>query len=496
MIPSIILTSKEQELQHLVVVTSKLTKLPAGLFNAAEKKYLREQVETMKQEVVSFNRLDYWVYVFFIREEKDPSKRMEKCRKAGDKVARLVNAQKAARVSVYDAEGKSSETLAFAEGMALGSYQFLKYKKDRENENTLKEIEIYSRALEDENNNTDIPGHLSRVTDLNILVQAVGHCRDLINEPNSHLTASVFSKEAEKLAKACGAAAEVMNKQKIAALKMGGLIGVNLGSHEPPTFTVMEWKPDDAVNKKPIVLVGKGVVYDTGGMNLKPGDSMLNMKDDMSGAAAVAATIYAIAMAKLPVFVVGLMPATDNRPGVKALVPGDIITMHNGMTVEVLNTDAEGRLILADALSYAQKYDPALVIDLATLTGSAVRALGKFGAAAMQSNAPEEMDMLRKSGYAVYERLVEFPMWDEYGDQVKSDLADLKNIGPAEAGIITAGKFLEHFTSYPYIHLDIAGPAFVDKRDSYRGQGGTGFGVRLLFDFIEKWVGGPVTNDK
>lgn len=517
MIPSIILTSKEQELQHLVVVTSKLTKLPAGLFNAAEKKYLREQVETLKQEVVPFNRLGYWIYVFFIREEKDPSKRMEKCRKAGDKVAGLVNAQKAVRVSVYDAEGKSRETLAFAEGMALGSYQFLKYKKDRENENTLKEIEIYSKALEDENIQSGFPEHLSpeahpgssvkhsnpsvtdyrsRVADLNIIVQAVGHCRDLINEPNSHLTATVFSKEAEKLAKSCGAAAEVMNKQKIAALKMGGLIGVNLGSHEPPTFTVMEWKPDGAVNKKPIVLVGKGVVYDTGGMNLKPGDSMLNMKDDMSGAAAVAATIYAIAMAKLPVYVVGLMPATDNRPGVKALVPGDIITMHNGMTVEVLNTDAEGRLILADALSYAQKYAPALVIDLATLTGSAVRAIGKFGAAAMQSNAAEEMDMLRKSGYAVYERLVEFPMWDEYGDQVKSDLADLKNIGPAEAGMITAGKFLEHFTSYPYIHLDIAGPAFVDKRDSYRGQGGTGFGVRLLFDFVEKWADEKVTNDQ
>ncbi len=496
MIPSIILTSKEQELQHLVVVTSKLTKLPAGLFNAAEKKYIREQVEILKQEVVSFNRLDYWVYLFFIREEKDPSKRMEKCRKAGDKVAGLVNAQKAVRVSVYDAEGKSSETLAFAEGMALGSYQFLKYKRERENENTLKEIEIYSKALEDENIQSGLTDHLSRVTDLNILVQAVGHCRDLINEPNSHLTATGFSKEAEKLANACGAASEVMNKQKIAALKMGGLIGVNLGSHEPPTFTVMEWKPEGAVNKKPIVLVGKGVVYDTGGMNLKPGDSMLNMKDDMSGAAAVAATIYAIAMAKLPVYVVGLMPATDNRPGVKALVPGDIITMHNGMTVEVLNTDAEGRLILADALSYAQKYDPALVIDLATLTGAAVRAIGKFGAAAMQSNAPGEMDMLRKSGYAVYERLVEFPMWEEYGDQVKSDLADLKNIGPAEAGMITAGKFLEHFTSYPYIHLDIAGPAFLDKRDSYRGQGGTGFGVRLLFDFVEKWIGEGVTSDK
>ena len=180
------------------------------------------------------------------------------------------------------------------------------------------------------------------------------------------------------------------------------------------------------------------------------------------------------------------MPATDNRPGAKALVPGDIITMHNGMTVEVMNTDAEGRLILADALSYATKYGPALVIDLATLTGAAVRAIGKFGAAAMQSKAHKELETLKSSGFDVYERLVEFPMWDEYGEQIKSDIADLKNLGPAEAGMITAAKFLEKFTDYPFIHLDIAGTAFIDKRDSYRGQGGTGFGVRLLFDFVQK----------
>jgi len=505
MIPSIILTSKEQELQDLVVVISKFSKLPAGLFNVAEKKFMKEQVETLKQEVVSLNRMGYWIYLFFIREEPDSSKRLEACRKAGDKVAGLLNAQKSLRVAIFDAEGKTLEILAFAEGMALGSYQFLKYKKDKENENTLKEIEIYSKSLEEAEDirfvpppasrvphpashvprpASHVPPPASRVPDLNILIQSVAQCRDLINEPNSHLTATVFSKEVEKMALDSGAQVEVMNKQKIEALKMGGLLGVNQGSHEPPTFTVIEWKPADALNIKPVVLVGKGVVYDTGGMNIKPGDSMLNMKDDMSGAAVVASVVCAIARAKLPVYVVGLMPATDNRPGVKALVPGDIITMHNGMTVEVLNTDAEGRLILADALSYAKRYDPALVIDLATLTGAAVRAIGMFGAVAMQSKAPEELERLKKSGYDVYERLVEFPMWDEYGEQIKSDLADLKNLGPPEAGMITAGKFLEKFTDYPYIHLDIAGPAFIDKRSSYRGQGGTGFGVRLLFEFV------------
>jgi leucyl aminopeptidase len=485
MMPTVTLTNKEQELGHLVIVVSKLSKLPAGVFNAAEKAYIKSQVEDFKQELVAFNRLNYWVYVYFIKSENDPSKRLESSRKAGDQAAGLLNAQKAARVTLFDAEGKSSEVLAFAEGMALGSYQFLKYKKEKEHENTLQEIEIYSGVLEENSDPASVAPHASRVTELNILIEAVSLCRDLINEPNSFLSAPVFSKEVEKMAAASGATVEVLNKQKIAALKMGGLLGVNLGSHEPPTFTVLEWNPADAKNSKPIVFVGKGVVYDTGGMNLKPGDSMLNMKDDMSGAAAVAAAVFAIAKAKLPVYVVGLMPATDNRPGEKALVSGDIITMHNGTTVEVLNTDAEGRLILADALSYAKKYDPALVIDLATLTGAAVRAIGKFGAVAMQAKAPEELEMLKKSGYAVYERLAEFPMWEEYGELIKSDLADLKNLGPPEAGMITAGKFLEKFTSYPYIHLDIAGPAFIEKRDSYRGQGGTGFGVRLLFDFIK-----------
>ena len=488
MIPSITLTRKEQELENLVVVVSRLSKLPASVFSAAEKKYVKEQVETLKKEVVSFNRLTYQVFICFVKEEKDRWKRLEACRKAGDKIACRLNGRKAVRVAIFDAEGMTGEVLAVAEGIALGSYQFLKYKKEKkaqEKKNTLKEIELYSTALED----LEEKSGPSAVGNLNIVLWAVSRCRDLINEPNSHLTATVFAREAEKLGRASGARVEILNRQKIEALKMGGLLGVNKGSQEPPTFTVMEWKPGKAVNKKPYVFVGKGIVFDTGGMNLKPGNYMLNMKDDMSGAAAVAAAVAAIAMAKLPVHVIGLMPATDNRPGMEAIVSGDILTMHNGMTVEVIDTDAEGRLILADALSYAGKYDPALVIDLATLTGSAMRAVGKFAAAAMQSGAEQELETLASSGFEVCERLVGFPMWDDYGELMESDLADLKNVGPPEAGMITAGKFLEKFTDYPYIHLDIAGPAFLEKRDSYRGQGGTGYGVRLLFEFMRRVCG-------
>jgi len=166
------------------------------------------------------------------------------------------------------------------------------------------------------------------------------------------------------------------------------------------------------------------------------------------------------------------------------MVPGDIIHMQNGTNVEIIDTDAEGRLILADALSHARRYNPELVIDLATLTGSAVRAVGKSAAVVMHSKAEKELSRLMETGHRVHERLIEFPLWDDYGDLIKSDIADIKNLGPPEAGSITAGKFLQRFTDYPYIHIDIAGPAFLDKRDSYRGQGGTGFGVRLLFEFI------------
>jgi len=502
MIPTITLTNREQELGHLVVILSKLSKLPSGILTKDEKTYLVSQVEEHKEDLVTFNKLSYHVFICFVRTEKEIVRQLENTRQAGDKIAAHLNKIKAARVTLFDAVSEGDLVLALAEGMALGSYQFLKYKSVPEHENTLCDIEIYSSTLENAEEMSPaspqrLPGKRSsyRVSDLNTLIKAVFRCRDLINEPNLFLTATRFAQEVVALSHEAGVNVKVLDKQEITELKMGGLLGVNQGSFEPPTFTIMEWRPNDAKNKRPVVLVGKGVVYDTGGMNLKTGDWMLNMKDDMSGAAAVAAAIYAIAAARLPVYVVGLMPATDNRPGVQALVSGDIITMHSGKTVEVLNTDAEGRLLLADALSYAKLYNPALVIDLATLTGSAMRAVGKFAAAAMQSGAAEAMELLKLSGFKVNERLVEFPMWDEYGDQIKSDLADLKNSGPAEAGMITAGKFLENFTDYPFIHLDIAGPAFNEKADSYRGQGGTGFGVRLLFDFIQRLVEKPLIYD-
>jgi leucyl aminopeptidase len=473
--PEVVKISRIQQKTNIIFLTPAPVNIPKEFFSKEELTYISQQHKKEKQYFFSFNRLDSWLFIQIIKEEDNPDKGKEMLRKSGDKLGSLLNELKQQQIILYDTVNLTQETLAFAEGLVLGQYQFLKYKGKKEKENTLEKISVFSGKLKD----TDIRALVA-------VTSAVFRCRTLINEPNSFLTAKIFAREVEKMAKECGARAEVLNKNKIEALQMGGLLAVNKGSEEPPTFTIMEWKPKQPVNNKPFVFVGKGVVFDSGGMNLKPGDSMSTMKEDMSGAAAVTSAIFAIATAGLPVHVIGLMPATDNRPGPKAIVPGDIIRMQNGMTVEVLNTDAEGRLILADALNHAKKYNPLLVIDLATLTGSAIRAVGKQGIVAMQTKAEKELELLKKSGWETYERLVEFPGWEEYEDGLKSDLADMKNIGPPEAGAITAGKFLEKFTSYPYIHLDIAGPAFLDKRDSYRGQGGTGVGVRLLFDFIKK----------
>ena len=251
----------------------------------------------------------------------------------------------------------------------------------------------------------------------------------------------------------------------------------------------MEYKPAGHKNKKPFVLVGKGVVYDTGGLSLKPtANSMDYMKCDMGGAAAVGCAIYALAKAKIPLHVVALIPATDNRPGENAYVPGDVIKMYSGKTVEVLNTDAEGRMILADALHHAKKYNPALVMEFSTLTGSASSALGKYACAFLTTADQNQNSALKKSAEHVFERVVEFPMWDEYGELIKSDVADIKNVGGPAAGMITAAKFLEHFIDYPYMHFDIAGTAFVHAEDSYRGKGGTGFGVRLISEFLKNKI--------
>jgi len=249
----------------------------------------------------------------------------------------------------------------------------------------------------------------------------------------------------------------------------------------------MEYKPSKPVNKKPIVLVGKGVVYDSGGLSLKPSESMDDMKCDMAGAAVVMNTISVAAKIELPLHIIALIPSTDNRLSAESYAPGDIITMHNGKTVEVMNTDAEGRLILADALSYSKQWSPELTLSIATLTGAAERAIGSRAAVVMGNASDAIMSKLLSSADFTHERLAVFPFWDDYAEELKSDIADMKNIGSKFGGAITAGKFLEKFAHKPFIHIDIAGTAFYKKPSDYYTSGATGFGVRLLIDFLANY---------
>lgn len=440
-----------------------------------EKDYIKKYFDQKKRDGFTFNRFTHYIHLMVCPGEHG-YKSWEKLRKAGDKLVYFLNKRKITEATIISINIEKSITLAFAEGLALGGYNFGKYKTPGENKERFSKIMIYGENF-----------NQREIDDLNNLIEACYHTRDLVNEPANELTAKVFADRIRELATSAGMQVDVLDKDQITELGMTGLLTVNKGSVDEPTFIVLEWKPADATNDQPYVLVGKGLVFDTGGINLKPGNSLDGMKSDMAGGAAVFGTMYALAKNSSQVHVVGLIPATDNRLGGLAMVPGDVIRMANGKTVEVINTDAEGRIILADALHYAKKYNPAIVIDLATLTGSAAMAIGKYGIVGMHSNALPEMGRLIESSYNVYERVVEFPFWEEYDKEIESDIADIRNLGLGKgAGAITAGKFLSNFIDYPWIHLDIAGMAFMDGRESYLGKGGTAVGVRLLYDFLGK----------
>ncbi|MGB0839594.1 MAG: leucyl aminopeptidase family protein, partial [Chitinophagales bacterium] len=377
-------------------------------------------------------------------------------------------------------EETTANNLAFVEGIILANYQFLKYKK---------EADKLRKPLSDIHVHTDMVA-ASDLEELKALSEGVFKARDLVNEPLSFLTAPQLSKEIKAMSEEAGFSLTVFKKSKIKELKMGGLLAVNYGSVDPPRFNILEWKPENAVNEKPIVLVGKGVVYDTGGLSLKPTVGMDIMKCDMAGAAAVACTMYAVAKNKLPIHLIVLVPATDNRPGKNAYVPGDVIKMYDGSTVEVLNTDAEGRMILADALAYAKQYDPELVIDIATLTGASLVTIGAHGMLLMTDDRmnTKTKQQLVDASYTVKERLAELPIWAEHRKQLDSDIADLKNIGGRFAGSITAGAFLKHFTDYPWMHIDMAPMGWSYGKSGYRPKGGAGTGVRLFYQFLKNRI--------
>jgi len=468
MIPKLIYIQDKKKIDEnvsLVYLFKDLSEFRLLSKNEKLQNFVKQQLGN-NQEIFFLKSLERIEVFVETKRGKEKFDELENARRKAAKVHELLISSGIDKVAVLC--DNTVQEVAFTEGLVLSDYRFDKYKTKPEPKN-LKEIII---------------GFDPETVGLKNIMSAVYWSRDLVNEPPAELTANELSSRFEELGKQSGIEVEVFGKSRIESLRMGGLLAVNRGSVQEPTFNILTYKPENAINKQPLVLVGKGVVYDTGGINLKPTGYLETMKSDMSGSAVVSGLIKAIAANKLPVYVIGLIPATDNRPGKDAIVPGDIITMFNGKTVEIINTDAEGRLVLADGLAFSEKYDPQLVISVATLTGAAKAAFGDRVIAAM-GNANGPLADLISAGFETGERVAELPFWEDYGEEVKSKIADLKNLGGKTAGAITAGKFLENFTKSPYIHLDIAGVSFLEKDDYYRPAGGTGTGVRVLYQFIE-----------
>ncbi len=370
---------------------------------------------------------------------------------------------------------------AITEGALLGLYHFDEYKTpDKDNPpSRIKTITLITSAK------AKVASIKKGVESTQLLCDAVISTRDLMHHPSNKATPTYLADTAKKIAKKYKFTCKVLNKEAMEKEKMGSLLGVAKGSHEPPKFIVMEYFGGKK-KQAPITIVGKGITFDTGGISLKPGANMDEMKFDMSGGAVTIGTLQAAASLKLPVNVIGIIPATENMPGGSAIKPGDILKASNGKTIEVLNTDAEGRLILADALVYAQKYKPKAIIDLATLTGACIVALG-HEASAIIGNDEKLIQKLIKCGTAVGERVWELPLYDEFEKAVKSDIADLKNIGSpgVGAGSATAAAFLKPFVGdFPWAHFDIAGTAWTSQEKPYVPKGGSGYGVRLLVNYL------------
>lgn len=463
----------EKQLNTIVLASSFDEASKCEFLSIEEKNFIKNELEK-DVYIIDLSTFNQVRLVCIPKIKAEEYKTLEEMRRLANLATDIINKKKQKSVQLINLSYNKDYAKVALESLLLSNYQFLKYFTDADKKsNSLEEIKVTGLTQ-------------LEIDEIKNVSDATNIARTLVNEPVSFLDAEEIANQIKILSKDADFKVDVLNKNKIEALKMGGLLAVNKGSFTPPTFSVLEYKSDEAVNSKPIVFVGKGIVYDTGGLSLKPtAGSMDSMKSDMGGAAAVIGAFYAIAKNKLPVHVIGLIPATDNRPGNHAYTPGDVVEMHDGTTVEVLNTDAEGRMILADALSYAKKYDPELVIDLATLTGAALVAVGPLAIASMGTAKGGKYKKLIESGNNVFERMASLPFWDEYAELIKSDIADLKNIGGRDAGSITAGKFLEHFTDYPWLHLDIAGPAFLDSKNSYRPKGGTGVGVRLLYNFMK-----------
>ena len=372
---------------------------------------------------------------------------------------------------------------AATEGIAISAYSADRYKSGERGAPPLDQAVIAVSGA-------STPELEAAINRGRILGESSNIARELSNEPSNVLTPAVFAERATEICQAAGIAVDVLDEGDIAALGMGLLLGVARGSAEPPRVIVMRHRPASAPQAPVLGLVGKGITFDTGGISIKPADGMERMKDDMAGGAAVICAMRAIGLLKAPINVIGIVPTTENMPGGRAMKPGDVLTSASGKTVEVINTDAEGRLILGDGLWYAQKLGATHLVDVATLTGAAVVALGKVTSAIFGQPDPW-VDVVRQTVEDAGDRCWPMPLYDEYGDQLRSDIADMLNTGGRPAGACTAAMFLKEFAGgLPWAHLDVAGTAWLDDPKPWMVKGASGVAVRGLAELAftsAKW---------
>jgi leucyl aminopeptidase len=374
--------------------------------------------------------------------------------------------------------GMALRAQATGEGVLLGLYRFDRYKEKRNGDRAVESVTLLVPAVRDR---APAREGLRRAE---LSAEATCFARDLINEPANSVTASALAEIARAIAREAGLRLRVLDRAACEKLGMGAFLGVNRGSVEPPQFIHLAYVPRRPARRR-LALIGKGITFDSGGLDLKTAEGMERMKGDMSGAAAVLGVLKVLPRLRPAIEVHGLVAATDNMPSGSATKPGDVLRAMNGKTIEVNNTDAEGRLTLADAIAYARKeIKPHEIVDIATLTGACSVALGNLCAGAMSNNAALQSRVLA-AGARVGERLWPLPLIDEYREGLRSEVADLRNTGPRPGGAITAGLFIREFAGdTPWVHLDIAGVAFTDKDLPYAPKGGVGFGARTLIEYV------------
>jgi leucyl aminopeptidase len=431
--------------------------------------------------------------IIFVGLGEDKKMTLETYRKAAADAAKTAKSIKVKKLAIsfplkieYSYSNIEDIAQSIGEGAILSQYKYDKYKTTKkEDEASIAELILFS------NEESKLKSISRGLRKAGIICEGVILARDLVNAPACDIFPETLAQAAKESSERYGFKSIVWDEKKIKKEGFGGLLGVSNGSSKQPRFIILEHKPE-IKDPNTIVLIGKGITFDSGGISLKPSAKMYEMKMDMAGAAAVIGTVQTAARLKLPLHIVGLIPATENMPSGSALKPGDVIRHFGGKTSEVEDTDAEGRLILADALAYANNFKPKAVIDLATLTGAVVVALG-YHATGILGNDEELISKLKSAGERTYERVWQLPMFEEYEKQIKSDIADVKNLGSRGAGAITAAMFLKHFIKskdgkeYRWAHLDIAGTAMMDEGNGYIQKGGSGVGIRLLIDFLSNW---------